>query len=288
MKKQFLEKIFVITLTMMIVLTIGTIPTIKDRNVLQTSFEIEDITSMKTSDIYLLNKDNLLVKAKIINEEKTLHKQIERIVKYLIIDNEEIPKGLKGYLRKDSKILDINVKNGLLTLNLNSFNEDTISVTGLTYSLLELKGINKVKIMINGNSLKKYDVIDKNMGINNEYLFHNRKEINKVVIYYLDNIYNNYYFVPVTKYLNDDRDKIKIIIEELKHNQELISKVPEKLELKNYSEEGNVLFLNFNNKLQDLDKEAINEIAYSSFENYDINMVVFEIDNKKFDYRKRD
>ena len=288
MKKQFLEKIFVITLTMMIVLTIGTIPTIKDRNVLQTSFEIEDITSMKTSDIYLLNKDNLLVKAKIINEEKTLHKQIERIVKYLIIDNEEIPKGLKGYLRKDSKILDINVKNGLLTLNLNSFNEDTISVTGLTYSLLELKGINKVKIMINGNSLKKYDVIDKNMGINNEYLFHNRKEINKVVIYYLDNIYNNYYFVPVTKYLNDDRDKIKISIEELKHNQELISKVPEKLELKNYSEEGNVLFLNFNNKLQDLDKEAINEIAYSSFENYDINMVVFEIDNKKFDYRKRD
>ena len=56
-----LKKLFVITLTMLVVLTICTIPTINNPNVLRTSFELEDITSFKTNSIYLLNENNLLV-----------------------------------------------------------------------------------------------------------------------------------------------------------------------------------------------------------------------------------
>ena len=287
MKKKLLEKLFVITSTMLIILSLCTIPTIKDRNILRTNFELDDITSIKTDSIYLLNKDNLLVKVDIINEGNT-HDKIKNIVKYLTINNEELPKGLYGYLADNTQVLDISINKGLLNINLNSFKENTINITGLVYSLLELDGIDKVKIMINGQGLKNYDILDKSIGINNEYLFYNRKEINKVVIYYLDNIYENKYFIPVTKYLNDTREKIEIIIDELKHNKELISVVSEKLELLDYHEEGNVLFLNFNDELAKVDEEAINEVAYSCFANYDVNMVIFEIANKRLDYRKRE
>lgn len=272
---------------MLIILSICTIPTIKDKNILRTNFELEDITSINANSIYLLNKDNLFVKVDIINDGN-IHDKIKNIVRYLTSNNEELPKGLSGYLADNTKVLDININKGLLNINLNKFEENTINITGLVYSLLELDGIDKVKIMINGQGLKNYDILDKSIGINNEYLFYNRKEINKVVIYYLDNIYENKYFVPVTMYLNDTREKIEIIIDELKHNKKLISVVSEKLELLNYYEEGNVLFLNFNEELANVDEEAINEVAYSCFANYDVNMVIFEIANKRFDYRKRD
>lgn len=283
-----LKKLFVITLTMLVVLTICTIPTINNPNVLRTSFELEDITSFKTNSIYLLNENNLLVKVDIVNENNNLSEQVKSIINNLIINNQDIPKGLKGYLEQNTKVLNININNGLLTLELNKFNENNISVTGLSYSLLELKGINKLKIMVNGKKLKNYNIIDKSIGINNEYLFHDRNGINKVVVYYLDNIYDTYYFVPVTKYLNDKREKIEIIVDELKNNQELISMVDSNLKLLNYQEEGNVLFLNFNSELINSDETVINAIAYSSFANYDVNMVMFEVNNKKFDYRKRD
>ncbi|MBR3145726.1 MAG: hypothetical protein IKF47_00530, partial [Bacilli bacterium] len=64
-KKKALRKIFITTLSMLIVLTVYTIPTIKKDNVLRTNLEIEDITNLSTDKIYLLNKDNYLVKTDI-------------------------------------------------------------------------------------------------------------------------------------------------------------------------------------------------------------------------------
>ena len=55
---KLLSKVLVITMVMMILLTLFTIPTIKDKNVLRTSFELEDITSLKTNTIYLLNEND--------------------------------------------------------------------------------------------------------------------------------------------------------------------------------------------------------------------------------------
>ena len=160
------------------------------------------------------------------------------------------------------------------------------------FSRLELEKIKEtiksIQKRLKLNGFYKLLVIDKSIGINNEYLFHDRNGINKVVVYYLDNIYDTYYFVPVTKYLNDKREKIEIIVDELKNNQELISMVDSNLKLLNYQEEGNVLFWNFNNELVNSNETVINAIAYSSFANYDVNMVMFEVNNKKFDYRKRD
>lgn len=150
--------------------------------------------------------------------------------------------------------------------------------------MLELEGIEKVSFLVENEPLKKYSNLTKEIGINNEYIMDNTNNIKKIVLYYIDST-NNYY-VPVTKYLNDEREKIEIIIDELKNTKKnLISFINNATELLNYKEEENVLYLNFNNGLLDKNKEVtekvLNTIAYSVFDTYKINTVIFEVNNEK-------
>lgn len=58
--------------------------------------------------------------------------------------------------------------------------------------------------------------------------------------------------------------------------------------LLDYKEENNVMFLNFNDYLFDnndkLLEEVIYSLAYSVFDNYDVNMVMFEVNNEEIRY----
>ncbi len=288
LRQKALRKIFITTLTMFIILTIYTIPTTQNIKVLRTNLEIKDITNLGTDNIYLVNNNNLLVKTPIFIDSKD---KIKNIINYLTIDNNKIPVSLNGYIPKDTKLLDYYLDEKYLTLNFskelnNSKNKD-LMISGITYSLLELSNIEKISILIDNKPV--YINLDKSIGINNEYLYTNRNKLTKVTIYYLDN--DNYY-VPVTKYLNNDKEKIEIIIDELKStNKNLISYLNEKTKLIDYKEESNVLFLNFNEYLEDPNKEVtekvLNEIAYSVFDSYNVNMIMFEVNSKKIKYINR-
>lgn len=302
LKTKAIRKIFTTTLTMFIILTIFTIPTAtKNKNILRTNLEIEDIANLSTDKIYLLNKDNLLVRAEVFIEGKSKEEKIKNIINYLTITNEKIPSGLNGYIPKKTKLKNINLDENVVYLN---FSKDflnhqkskrNIIITGLVYSILEVENTESVIIQVEDDYLKDYKFpLNKNIGINNKYLLNSRKDLNRVVIYYLDNINEKNYYVPVTKYLNDKRDKIEVVIDELKNSTDsdnLISYVNNKLELIDYKEESDVLFLNFNDYLLDNNKEInrdiLNSIAYSAFSNYDVNMVMFEVNNEKVNYISR-
>ena len=292
LKTKAIRKIFTTTLTMFIILTLLTIPTTTKNNVLRTNLEIEDITNLPTNSIYLLNKDNLLVKTNVYIEGNNLENKIKSIISYLTIENEKRKSTLKGYLPKEVKLLAIKNTNNHIILNFNkafkninkSLEEQII--TGITHSILGLKDIKTVTIQVENEPLPKYQFpLDKTTGINNEYLLTNRKDLTKVTVFYLDETKENY--LPITKYLNDKRDKIEIIIDELKNNstEKRISYLNSNLELIDYKEENNVLFLNFNEYLKDNNSKisdvTYNLIAESVFFNYDINMVMFEINNQE-------
>lgn len=293
LKERLLKKMFLLTLSMLIILSICTIPTINDKNLLRTNLEIESITGLNTNNIYLLNKDNFLVKTEVFIDDKKVDNKVKDIINYLTINNSKIPKGLNGYLDKNLKVLNISLEEDILEIDFSKeLKEDEITITGVVYSLLEIKGIDRVKIKKEGKDLSNYNrYLDKSIGINNKYLYHGRKDIKKVVIYYLDNINNDFYFVPVTKYLSDKRDKIEIIVDELKNNKELVSVMNNKVELIEYSLDANSMFLNFNKELldsnEDITNKVLDEVAYSVFESYDINTVMFEVNGKRLDYRKR-
>ncbi len=303
LKTKAIRKIFTTTLTMFIILTIFTIPmtTKNNKNVLRTNLEIEDVTNLSTNKIYLLNKNNLLVRTEVFIEGKTEEAKIKSIIDYLTLNNDKTPQGLNGYIPENTKVLKVIHEDNNLSLDLSKDfshyekgKEEQI-ITGIVYSLLELENIENITILVEGSYLDNYKTpLNKNLGINNQFLLNSRNDINKVVIYYLNDINNNLYYVPVTKYLNDKRDKIEVIVDELKNNQtstNLISYLDNNLKLIDYKEESDVLFLNFNDYLLEKDdninESILNTIAYSAFSNYDVNMVMFEVNDEKVDFVSR-
>ena len=187
---RIIRKLFYTTLTTFIILTIYTISNINS-NVLRTNYEIEDITNIKTNTVYLLNKDNYLVKVNIFLDKDKPLKQVENIINYLKESNKKIISNYKGYIPNDTKILDIELKDKVLYLNLSEAfkkNNYEITIPGLIKSLLELKEIDYISIKVNNEEIDGYNkLLDKNISINKEYNIEDRSNINKVVIYYFSN-----------------------------------------------------------------------------------------------------
>ena len=282
---KIIRKLFYTTLTTFIIITVYTISSFKD-NTLRTNLELEEVINMKTNTAYLLNKDNYLTKVNIYLDSNKQEEQVKYMVEYLKKNNKRIERGYKGYIPEKTNILSIEIKDNILYLDLSKdFLEENTKVTvpGLVRSLLSIKNIDRVDLKVEKEYINNYDkLLDDKIAINEEYNINNRKNISEVVIYYLTND-NNY--IPVTKYLNDDREKIEIIIDELKesNNSNLISYLNNNLKLNDCEEENDVYILNFNNYLNE-DKTTkeylLNEIAYSIFDNYQVSSVMFKINNK--------
>lgn len=303
LKSRAIRKIFITTLSLFIFLFVYSLPTLDNSYVLKTNLEIESTTGLATDNIYLLNDSGYLVKSRVLLEGRTLKDKIGEILDQLTIrDENHFPKGLFPYIPKDTEVLNILCGEGLVTidfssefLNMDVYKEKQI-ISGIVFSILDLGDVTGVILLVEGEVLDKYpntkeslsSPLTKNVGINQEYKLTSRDDISKVVIYYLSKINDEVYYVPVTKYLNDSRDKIKIIVDELSTNYiyepNLMSFLHNKVELLDYYEQENVLFLNFNKFLFDSDDKVLEEvlysISYSVFDNYDVSMVMFEVDDK--------
>ena len=303
LKSRAIRKIFITTLSLFIFLFVYSLPTLDNSYVLKTNLEIESTTGLATDNIYLLNNSGYLVKSRVLLEGRTLKDKIGEILDQLTIrDENHFPKGLFPYIPKDTEVLNILCGEGLVTidfssefLNMDVYKEKQI-ISGIVFSILDLGDVTGVILLVEGEVLDKYpntkeslsSPLTKNVGINQEYKLTSRDDISKVVIYYLSKINDGVYYVPVTKYLNDSRDKIKIIVDELSTNYiyepNLMSFLHNKVELLDYYEQENVLFLNFNKFLFDSDDKVLEEvlysISYSVFDNYDVSMVMFEVDDK--------
>lgn len=288
-----IRKLFYTTLTTFIIIAILTLINFKN-NTLRTNLELDNTINMKTNSIYLLNEDNYLTKVDVFVEKDKPIDQVKNIIRYLKEDNKKIESTYKGYIPNNTKIIELYIKENILYLNLSDEflkgNLD-IMIPGLIRSILDIKSIKKVDLKVMGNYIDNYDyLLDDKIPINTRYNINNRKNIKEVLLYYLSKD-NNY--IPVSEYVNDDREKIEIIIDELKGNNDgkLISYLNSNTKLIDYNEENDILFLNFNNYLKD-DKKVLNynlnEIAYSVFENYNVSSVMFKIndDNLKIIHKK--
>ena len=279
---------------MFFLLTIYTIPISKNNNkVLKTNIELEDITSLNTTNIYLENNDNYLVKTTIILDEVEKIERIKSIINKLKETNNKSE--LKGYIPKLTKINSIKIEDNIIKIDFSKeflSNDINKSITGIVYSLLEMDNEYKVLITTDNRIIEGYSKpLDKKIGINKEEYFYNKNDKDEVVIYYLSNTLD--YYIPVTKEINNNKSKIEVIIEELKQASpnNFISPLNSKTELLDYREESNVLFLNFNNYIKDENQsfqdKTLNTIAYSVFDNYDVGIVSFEINNKNISIIKR-
>ncbi|MDO5003227.1 MAG: GerMN domain-containing protein [bacterium] len=295
LKKKALRKIFITTLTAFVLLVVYSIPSLYQDDALKTNLEVEYITGIGTNNIYLLDKNDYLVKTKILLDSTTKEEQVRKLIKNLTInDNAKFPDGLKATIPENTKLLEVYYDEHYLTLNFdNKLIKDKEKVEkiieSIVYSVMDLGEIDGVIIEVNGETIDGYNkVLDKSIGINKSYDIKSRKDINKVVVYYLEQIDGINYYVPVTKYLNNNDEKIKIIIDELTasyiYEPNLMSFLNSNTKLLDYKEAENVMTINFNNAIFDGDNKILEEVtytlAYSVFANYDVGQVMINVDGK--------
>ena len=307
LRTKAIKKIFMTTLSMFIILCTFTLTSFMNNNVLKTNLEIEEISGIVTDDIYLLSKNNYLVKKKILIDSDDIAFKIKKALSEMVnSSNNKYSNELIGPIPEGTNIIDVIVGEEIITVNFSkellnvNINHEKHMISAIVYTILNIGEVKGVSILVEGNFLDKYPntleslnkVLDKNIDINREFRVVSRDDISKVVVYYLDDIDDNLYYVPVTKYLNDSRDKIEIIVEELSssyiYEDNLMSFLNNKVKLLEHSIENDVFFLNFNEYLFDSNDIVLEEvlycISYSVFDNYDVSMVMFQVNGKEVNH----
>lgn len=293
LKRKALKRIGLTTLVLFIMLITFSLELINTKTNSKLE-EIEYVSNLNTTHIYLLNKENYLVKVDtLINTEK-IEDMARCVLKKLYISNNKYH-NLKGLIPSNTKINKIEYQNDTIIID---FSKDLLAVNkkleekvieSIVYTLLEIKGISNIQIKIDGKILNKLeksnitlpDVLDNSIGINKTFNINSLKDIKCVVLYYVfNNDYDDYY-VPVYKYINSKDSKIKIIIDSLNgsytSSTNLRSYLSYKNSIKDYKLDNDTLTITFNS-LNDLNLESVTYLLSSSVFNStnDIKRVIFE------------
>lgn len=304
LKKAAYKRIIIATLTLIILGLLYFFPEDND-NVIKESLSYIDV---ETTPIYLIDSNEYVARTNILKTEKDSVKLAKEILYSLIIGNQKndyIPEGFKPIIPVNTKILDISLENKLLKVN---FSKDFLNISkdnsekmleAIIYSLTEIEDIEGIMIFVDGEKLAKLpdcddllpNILDRTFGINKIYDLTSFKNINSVTSYYLSKYNDNYYYVPVTKVSNTQKEKIEIIIEELKtapiNQTNLISFLATNAELTEYEILEDSISLSFNNYVFDnfSEKSILEEVKYSIAlsiqDSYDIKRINFNVDGEQ-------
>lgn len=302
LKRRAFRKIIITTFSLLTVFAICIIPNSlnsKD-NFLDTKIDLEYVNNLGTNEIYLLGPNKYLVKTNVLLETDNMNTKIRSILDYLTIQkSDKLPTGLSGIIPMNTKVNNVEIKESIVTID---FSKELLEVKeeleerlieAITYSIINIDGVEAITIKVDGNLLtelpktkkKLPELLNRNFGINKVFDIDNLNSIQKVTLYYLDKISNQNYYVPVTKYLNDDREKINIIIDNLSSNyiyeSSLVSLLNQNTELINYEIEDEIMTLNFNNSIFTHDK-ILEEVTYTIKESvcstYPVKSVILEVE----------
>ena len=311
LRKMSIKKIVIAASALCALFLISLIPN-ETNNDLVSNIKQELIyvdNEITTNDIFLMDKNNMLgLTTVIVSNDSSIENRARELLETLIIGSSsenKIPSGFKAILPIETKILSINYENNLIKAD---FSKDLLDVDeemeekiveSIVYSLTTIKEIENVIIYVEGDILSYLpkskitlpSTLNRHFGINKHYEIDTLNDINDVTIYYISKYNEDYYYVPVTKYVNDDRDKIKIIIDELAsgslYNTNLMSFLNSNTKLLAVEQAEDSLHLRFNEYIFDdmveknILEEVITTISLSVDDNYDVNEVFFYVDNKE-------
>lgn len=299
------RKIVVATLTLIILGLLYFFPQSDEEVIINQSLSYIDAS---TNPIYLIDNNEYVARTNILKTEEDPVKLAEEILTSLIIESkksEYIPEGFKAVIPKNTKILNISLENGLLKvdfsnqlLDVKAEDEDKM-LEAIIFSLTEIDEVDSIMIFVEGKKLIKLpnsnkflpNTLDRTYGINKVYDLTSFKNITSVTSYFLSKYKDNYYYVPVTTISNDTKEKIEIIIEQLKtapiNQTNLISFLATNAELTEYEILENSISLSFNNYVFDNfdDKTILEEVRYSIGlsvqDSYSVSKVTFNVDGEE-------
>lgn len=303
LKQSALRRIMVSTIALIIVAILYFFPNTSLKSIEKTTTYID----LNKTPIYLLNKDDYVIRTTLATKNTDSISLAKELIEALTIGSEKseyIPKNFQPIIPKNTRILSIDLNDNLLKinfskefLNVSKDNEEKL-IEALIYTLTDIPDIKEIMIFIEDTKLNMLpqskinlpNTLNRDFGINKIYDITSIKDLTKTTIYFIGKEDELTYYIPVTKIDNNNNNKIKIIIDELKssptYETNLMSYLASSVELLNYEELENQISLSFNKAIfDDLDEKNILEevkysIALSLKDNYDIEDVIFKVDNE--------
>ena len=309
LKRIMYKKIAIASSIVLIMLMLYLIPSNKEEIDLNKNQRLEYIYPNDLEVIYLLDTNNYLSRTKISVTNKDEISKATDLIEGLTINGKKkdiIPNGFKSLLPENTKVIDLKLKDNILTINFskefNNIKEEYEEklIESLTYTLTSINGIDKIEIYIENQKLtnlpnskaKLPEYLDKKYGINKKYEITSLSDIDSYTIYYIFNYNEETYYTPVTKYINNQKqDKVRIIIDELStsliHESNLMSYLDSNIKLLDYEIKDNIIKLNFNDLiLSDITNNTILEevmytIGLSLYDELNVEKVIFEVNNQE-------
>lgn len=304
LKRICKKKIIISSIVLLLILTLYLIPNNDDNNI---NTKISYVNyELKTHEVYLLDNNNYLTRVKIPTHYEG-KKLVEELLNILIcndISKDKIPNNFKCVINKNTVINKINIKNNTIKIDFNNSlletnkNQEEKVIESIVYTLTSINNINNIIIYIDGKLLTKLPKnninipasLSRNFGINKKYNLTSTNNISKTNVYYVNKQLDKTYYTPITLVNNDNREKIEIIIDELSNkiiDSKLNSYLNNNTKVINNNIKDNTMYVNFNeNILNDFDNNSILEeviytITLSINDNYNIENIFFDVNNKE-------
>ena len=306
LKAKILNRIIITTAALFTLFLLTLIPKVETLDVKQ---NLEYVNyDLSENVIFLCDQYNYVAKTTVaLEHNKQIDKKAKQLLEILIKNGKEeskIPSGFKAIIPQDTKILSLEYVEGVIKVN---FSKEILEIKedfedkmieSIVYTLTSIDNVKHVIIYVEGDVLTKLPSgkhlptsLDRSYGINKEYDLTTYKNVEAVTVYYVSK-YNDYiYYVPVTKYTNDERNKIDIIIEQLTigslDKSNLMSYLDSNTKLLDTNISENTVKMVFNEYIfnntdtREILDEVITSINLSIRDNYDVNEIIFDYENKE-------
>lgn len=266
----------------------------------------EAATDVKT-ELYLIDKDGYVVPQTIALPKTT--SVAKQALEYLVVNGkvtELLPNDFRAVLPEDTQV-SVNIKDGVAVADFskefkNYKPEDEMKILeAITWTLTQFDTVKKVKLQMNGNELTEMPVngtpISENLsrasGINIDTAgvidITNTKP---VTVYYIGGEADSYYYVPVTRRVNNNvKDNIIAVVNELvkgpNSKSTLVSEFMSDVALKEAPKvEGGKVTLNFNENIYTsfeekvISERLLNALVLSLTEQKGIESVAVTVNGK--------
>jgi len=309
LKKMSIRKIMVASLSLVALFLIYLMPANISNDMIIETESVEYVYTNTLETLYLLDSNGYVARTSISGRYESIVDIGRDVVSALIIDGDRsdiIPNGFRALIPSGTEILDISLDGDMLVvdlsneiLSINAIYEEKM-IESIIYSLTDIDGVNKVTLKVEGVILDKLpnsgkslpSVLDRSYGINKNYNLVNTNNVDNYTVYYVSKIEDDSYYVPITKYVNDDgEDKIKVIIDELAsspiYEDNLMSFLSSDVSLIDYKMENDILSLNFSDSIfidqgsSDILEEVIYTIGLSFYDSYNVKDVSLLVENEE-------
>ncbi len=272
---------------------------------------VDKVSSSNSSykvSLYTINDDSYVSMTSVFLDGDSLEEKVSNVIDIMVIDNNKnslLPSYFKPILPRDTKLISVKLEGDILKvvfskefLNVSSEQSDAM-IESILYTLLGFDDVVGVEIYVEDSLLKYVPNTNKKLptvlyddyGINKSYSLSSNMDIKRVNLYYYTRNNDDYYLIPVTKYVNDKREKLEIIVEELSgflYHDNLISMLSDSVKLVSYSIDDDVISLDFTSSF-DCSFVVLKPLFYSLFSNYSVSKVEISVDGvKKIEKSKKD